>query len=388
MSISNKEQFLNLLFQSFEENNFVHLSLINKRNKLGELQKILVKPILIKGQPKLSIVSRLPTQDITKNHSLEEAISNISQHLEEHFIQGELQTTEYIHHFNYPKSGKSKLKSILQKKSQPISWDHDHKKNRLVSADKAFLFHLGIANKEGKIKSAKQAKFRQINRFVELLNPSLQSLLKNDSLDIVDFGSGKAYLSFALYAYLEPLNKNVQLTGVELRKNLVDKCNKIATDLEYEKLRFIHSSIEEYQNRNLDVLIALHACDTATDDAIAAGIKNNAKLIVCSPCCHKALRKQLKSSNEFSQITQFGILQERQAEIITDTIRALILQAHGYETKVIEFISSEHTSKNLMIIAKKKDNVGRKLDESKLKELKSLKKSFGLSEYYLETTLK
>ena len=388
MSQSKKEQFLHLIHQNLGDKQFVNVALMNKKQKNEELQKLLIKPFLIKGKLKLSIVFRYPTKDITKNFDVKEGIKIIGSHLEDYFIQGELHAKKHVHHLYYPSTGKSKLKSVELEKSQEINLSHDHQKTRSIDANQAFLFHLGIANKEGKILSAKQSKFRQINRFIELLDPSIESLSKKDKIDVVDLGSGKAYLSFALYNHFTSKQKNVQLTGVELREELVVKCNQIAKDLEYQNLNFVSSRIEEYTAENIDVLIALHACDTATDDAIAMGINNDAELIVCSPCCHKALRKQLKSSKQYPQINQFGILQERQAEILTDTIRALILQSHGYETKVIEFISSEHTSKNLMIIAQKKSNAKINEESEKLEDLKKLKDSFGIGEYYLEELLK
>ena len=176
------------------------------------------------------------------------------------------------------------------------------------------------------------------------------------------------------------------MTGVEFREDLVTICNSIAEKSSFNKLRFLKGTIADTRLEKIDILIALHACDTATDDAIFRGIKSDASLIVCAPCCHKQIRKAMNVTNELSNVTKFGILKERQAEILTDTIRAMIMEAYGYKTNVFEFISLEHTPKNVMIVGKQtgKENPDK---QQILSNIAAIKKVYGIEKHYLETLL-
>jgi len=199
-------------------------------------------------------------------------------------------------------------------------------------------------------------------------------------------GSGKGYLTFALYDFITNImQKNITMTGVELRPDLVDTCNNIARKSGFENLSFIQGTIKDAPLNNIDILIALHACDTATDDAIYSGITSNASLIVCAPCCHKQIRREFDVPAPLNNVTKYGILKERQAEIITDTIRALLLEASGYKTNVFEFISTEHTPKNVMIVGEKTSE--RPDDKRILDDITSIKKIYGIGNHYLETLL-
>ena len=214
----------------------------------------------------------------------------------------------------------------------------------------------------------------------------MKNVTQREILNVVDMGSGKGYLTFALYDYLtNVLNVKTKITGVEFRKDLVILCNSISKKSSFTNLFFEEGTIENYTTTTtIDVLIALHACDTATDDAIAKGIKANANLIVVAPCCHKQIRKQItlnKKQNDVSFITQYGIFLERQAEMVTDAIRALVLEYFGYKTKVFEFITDAHTPKNIMIVGEKISN---HKNEDALLKIKNAKEFFGIKEHYLE----
>ena len=217
---------------------------------------------------------------------------------------------------------------------------HDKVKNRPVAAkNNVYLHELGVTSTEGVVKSDKQDKYRQINKYIEIIDGIIKNITLPANFKVVDMGSGKGYLTFALYDYLiNTLKLTPEITGIELRPEIVDKCNKIASMAGFQKLTFLTGSIDTTPLNGVDILIALHACDTATDQAIYRGIKENAKVIICAPCCHKQLRKQMHPLNDLKEISGFGILEERQAEILTDTIRAMILKANGYSTKVFEFI--------------------------------------------------
>ena len=230
-------------------------------------------------------------------------------------------------------------------------------------------------------------KFKQINRYIELLSPYLKEIEFKDNFHITDMGSGKGYLTFALYDYLtNNQSKVVRMTGVEFRDDLVKTCNTIAEKANFKNLKFIKGTIEKAKIEQLDVLIALHACDTATDEAIFRGIKSNASLIVCAPCCHKQIRKEFNVTNELSYVVNHGILKERQAEIITDALRALIMESFGYKTKIFEFISTEHTPKNLMIVGQKTGNT---LKDKELiyENIAAIKNTYGINKHYLEKLL-
>jgi hypothetical protein len=216
------------------------------------------------------------------------------------------------------------------------------------------------------------------------LEPFIRELQLPDGFHVADMGSGKGYLTFALYDFLTNISGKAPLmTGVESRKELVELCNKISERASFTNLKFIRGNIREVALERPDILIALHACDTATDDAIFRGITAGASLIVCAPCCHKQIRKEFNVTNELKAITKHGILEERQAEIITDAIRALILEAHGYKTKVFEFISTDHTPKNLMIVGRKMP--GESAGSKKSREgIRAIKEIFGIKQHYLE----
>jgi hypothetical protein len=200
-------------------------------------------------------------------------------------------------------------------------------------------------------------------------------------------GSGKGYLTFALYDYMRNfLGMTPHITGIELRQTLVDTCNSSARESGFDGLSFAAQNISEYTPGRLDMLIALHACDTATDLALAAGIRNKARIIVAAPCCHKQIRRDMTPKNEMVPVLRHGILEERQAEILTDGIRALLLESEGYQTKVFEFISAEHTAKNVMITAVL-GKTGKQKQQKALNEVKAIKESYGIRVHELEKLL-
>ena len=265
---------------------------------------------------------------------------------------------------------------------------HDKIKEKFIDTENnIYLRELGIVNANGEVRREMSDKYRQINKYIELLKPYLNEKLLSGACHIADMGAGKGYLTFALYDYIQnTLQKNVKITGIEYRKELVDTCNSIAEKSHFHHLKFVQGAIETVELEHIDVLIALHACDTATDDAIYRGIKANASLIVCVPCCHKQIRQELHVTTPLNNITKYGILKERQAEIITDSIRALLMELFGYKTNVFEFVSTEHTPKNVMIIGEKttKENPNK---QQILQDIAAIKEIYGIKSHYLETIL-
>ena len=305
--------------------------------------------------------------------------------LDKDFFNADLFTTAKDFHLTITKSGKPMLTQKSAVVTEAPSTEHDKTKKRYVKPEhNIYLRELGITSAEGKVKSDKQDKFRQINKYVEIVESIVQSAGLAANFQIADMGAGKGYLTFALYDYLtNVLNLSPQITGIEMRPGLVDSANQIAAKAGYTKLNFIAGSIDTADLPVTDMLIALHACDTATDQAIYRGIAAKAKVIICAPCCHKQIRKQIHPASPLTAITQFGILEERQSEILTDTLRALILEAFGYKTKVFEFISTEHTPKNLLIVGIKTASTTTPRPEV-LEEIKNLKALFGIEQYELE----
>ncbi len=381
--------FIQLLVKSIEKQLFIKITLGNKREKSADLKNVFVKPVLIKTVTKLSFIYRYPTKDITKNFDVKESSVLIGKMLEDEFYNADLFTTENDVHFSVQKN--NLIKTIVRPATlttNSLSTHHDKDKVRIVKTiNNIYLKELGITTAEGVVKKDMQDKYKQINRYIEIIEGIIKDLNFKEVIKVVDMGSGKGYLTFALYDYLvNNLLLTATVTGIELRKELVQKCNKIALDSHYANLIFKDGTIQDAVLSDIDILIALHACDTATDDAIYRGIKANSKVIICAPCCHKQIRKQMDPVNELKSITKHGILLERQAEIITDAIRALLLEAHGYKTKVFEFIATEHTPKNVLIVAiklvKEKESLKIALDK-----VGGIKKLFGIKTHYLETLL-
>jgi hypothetical protein len=389
---ANIKEFANRFEQSVAQGNFIKLTLSNKRNPSSDLNNVYAKPVLIREQLMISFVYRHKTKDITRNFELNDACTEIIKLIEDSFLQGLLATGVKDHQLLINRKGNSTLLQKPAASTTAPTLQHDKLKQRIIeTGNNSWMVSLGILNKDGKIKPDMQDKYRQINKYIEIVDGIVKDVNLPDKLHVADMGAGKGYLTFAMYDYLtSKQNKQVEMTGIELRKELVDNCNVIAGEAGFEGLHFQEGTIEKVELPETDMLIALHACDTATDEAIYRGIKSGAKVIVCSPCCHKQVRKSLQTTGVLAEITQYGILAERQAEILTDTIRAMILEAYGYRTNVAEFIATEHTPKNLIISAvKKKLNPGYHQipDPEVIKNINELKSRFNISSHYLQELL-
>lgn len=381
--------FFTALDQSIADDSLVKISLGNYRGT-EPLKNIYVKAVLIKQKAMLSFTYRYKTRDIVKNYTLEEARTELSNHIAtDQFRIATLFTTAFDAVLEFNKSntptfrkGKASLNMVPEKA-------HDRTKQRKLEADgKQYLHELQITDADGKVYKSAQDKFRQINHYIEILSTLLKELPAKDMLHVADMGAGKGYLTFALYDYLtNTLQKPATVTGVEYRQDLVALCNNIAGNVGFDKLHFEEGTIEAYQPEEIDVLIALHACDTATDDAIAKGIHGEADLIVVAPCCHKQIRREIeqhKADNDLDFLLKHGIFTERQSEMVTDGIRALVLEYFGYHTKVFEFISDAHTPKNVLIVGAKKGHQDPAQKQLLLDKIKNAKAYFGIQQHYLE----
>jgi hypothetical protein len=373
--------------QSFGDGSLIKITLGKPSSKARELKNIFIRPVVIRDEKKMSVLYRYPTKDITKNLTVEETAELLKELSGTEFLHISLFTRNYDIRLMFNKKRKSTL--LTQKPSlsllQPVL--HNRIKAKLISVqDNVYLQKLGVLNSKGEVAAGMNNKFRQINRYVEILDGALPEKVRGSDFTVVDMGSGKGYLTFALYDHLHNnLKVNITMTGVEMRGDLVALCNDIARDASFDGLTFAESNISEFDLPAVDMLIALHACDTATDDAIFKGIKAGAQYIVVAPCCQKQIRKQMHPENELKPILKHGIFLERQAEMLTDGLRALILEKYGYRVKVVEFVPSEHTPKNVMLIASKSK---KKQDEKTIdRQIHQIKKAFGIEYHYLEKLL-
>lgn len=382
------QEFQQHLADSIPSNVFVKVSLGNYKGNDKELKNVYVRRIKIKKVEMLSFTYRNKTRDIVKNFSIADGLTRINHFISNDFKICTFFSTEKEVIVEHDKKGIISVRERLIKTEVPVTLSHDKEKKRLIQpAGKTYLQELKISDANGAVYKNAQDKYKQINQYIALLDPLIRTLPARGMKNVVDMGSGKGYLTFALYDYLvNVLKTEAKVTGVEYRQDLVDLCNKIASGSNFTGLDFVQGTIEDYEAENINLLIALHACDTATDDAIYRGIKGNAELIVVAPCCHKQIRRQIekgKAVNELEFLTKYGIFLERQAEMVTDGIRALILEYFGYKTKVFEFISDAHTPKNVLVVGvKAKEQLVAK--EEILEKIKRTKAYFGIEYHHLE----
>ncbi|MGN8122808.1 class I SAM-dependent methyltransferase [Pseudomonas sp. 22082] len=382
-------RFIELLQTSLELNGFIKLVLAKYVGEEADLQRIIIKPVTVKAQPCLSFVYRYKTRDITKNLPLDEAVATIAGLLPAAFKNAHLLALTDEAQLEYSKKGKSSLfMSKPQQLREVPSAEHNREKNRFLDLNRPFLNDLGVTNAQHELIPAMSRKWKQINKFIEVFSHALTSspLALDKPVRVADFGSGKGYLTFAIHDYLRnTLKAEGEVTGVELREEMVNLCNTAAQKLEHPGLVFKCGDVRSVAPSELDVMIALHACDIATDYAIHTGIRSGASIIMCSPCCHKQIRLQIQSPALLKPMLQYGLHLGQQAEMVTDSLRALFLEACGYETKVFEFISLDHTNKNKMILAVKR---AEPVDPTQLLvKIQELKAFYQISEHCLETLL-
>lgn len=379
------QQFNQELEIAIAADSFVKLTLSKPISKSADLVNVYLREAAIKESKLISFTYRYKTNDQVKNYPLEEAKAEIAQLLQTSFRAATLFTLEKDVNLRINKKRKAAIVETPPTFSNKLPIHHDKQKVKRV-ADSEFLFHLGIKDKQGKVIPKMADKYKQINKYLEIIEGLLQSTTLPPKVNIVDMGSGKGYLTFALYDFLRNTrNLDVQVTGIELREELVTYCNEVAKKCGYTNLSFISERIENYDTERIDVLIALHACDTATDDAIYKGLMSNAALIICAPCCHKQVRQSAKGIAQENPILKYGIFKERQFEMVTDTIRALLMEKNQYNTKVFEFISNEHTRKNVMLVGTKASKTPNTTEIDA--KIEGLKQEYGVAEHYLETQL-
>jgi hypothetical protein len=361
-------EFLSRLDEAVRDGSFTRLTLGKPRGgDDATLQNVYVRPVRLKAGPHLSFLWRHDTRDLTKNVTPEDGVLEVGRLVGAIFHSAHLFLANRTVQLEFNKKGEPRLTSGKPARSTagPASVAHDRAKPRLLpDCSQEWLHALGITNSAGVVREGLADKHRQIHKFVELLSHLVAAapiaeaaspgLPHDRPIELADMGCGKGYLTFAAHDYFEfTARRSVRVCGVEQRPELVEQCNRLAHDTGREKLSFVRGTIQDATIPPPDILIALHACDTATDDAIARGLAAGTTLIVTAPCCQKQVRTQLipAAGSPLAPALRHGIFAERHAEFATDALRALLLEWAGYEAKVFEFISTEHTAKNLMIAA-------------------------------------
>lgn len=377
------QDFIDALTDSLAAGNFVKMTLGNYKGPEQDLRNIYVRRVEIKREDRLSFTYRFKRRDIVKNHKPDEAIEMVQNYLGSGFRHAALFTTAFDLTYD-----QGRVRKAPPSVTELPDLEHDRAKKRpLAATGQSWLHDLNVTDAAGNVYAAAQDKFRQINRYIEILGNLVENLPQGKIRHIVDMGSGKGYLTFALYDYLRnKLGMKISVTGVEYREDMVALCNDIAQRAQFRDLKFKKGAIEAYDARGVDILIALHACDTATDDAIAKGIGAGAALIVVAPCCHKQIRREMEKASDGKDLDfllRHGIFMERQAEMVTDGLRALILEYFGYSVKIFEFISDAHTAKNVMIVATLNPKA-KKGDPAILAKIHAAKSYFGIQHHHLE----
>jgi SAM-dependent methyltransferase len=390
---SARDRFLTLLGDAVRAGTLQKLTLGKHRGDDATLQNLFVRPVTLKSGPQFAFVWRHATRDITKNHTPEAALTLLTPLIGTDFLDAHLFTSMQTAQFTTSATGDARLRvhaATPGEAGATANPAHDRVKSRPIAPHSPWLRDLGVTNDHGEPRERMADKYRQIQKFAELLDHLITEAFPAGAdnakkvLDLADMGSGKGYLTFALAAVL---GDRAHVRGVESRPELVDLCNRIARDNGLaERLRFSCGTIASVPLEACDVLIALHACDTATDDALAQGIAAGARLLVVAPCCQKELRPQLTAPPVLAGPLQHGIFQERQAEFVTDALRAQLLEWAGYRTKVFEFVSTEHTAKNLMIAAIKTRPSGTTADAT-AERVRSLAAFYGIRRQRLAAQL-
>lgn len=340
------------LAEKLHSHALVTATISQPRQKSNDLKRIKLKPVELKEGYRIQFEYQYEQILKHQNLTIEQAVAELEQLFTE-FRQGLFQFTDEKVQIQLTKKFKVSYKSEASARAA-ADLSHNRKKDYLLEdgIPYPFLVRLGVQSPDGKVKKQKYDKFRQINRFIEFIDEALEHLPKDRPIRILDFGSGKSYLTFALYHYLR-IEKGLDLrvTGLDLKKSVIEECQNIARDLDYQQLEFLVGDINDYdQDTAVDMVVTLHACDVATDMALARAVKWNAGVILSVPCCQHELNSQIQSS-PLDVMLQHGLIKERFSALATDSIRAELLSLVGYETQLMEFIDMEHTPKNILIRA-------------------------------------
>jgi len=356
------------LDQRIKSEHFVRAVLSGRRrNMQTEYERIDIKPVLIKEEIKWQIISSDGKKDITKNVEID---FNFTQLFSSGYANLVVDTQTESYQVRISKKDEALVSVSKVNLSRDLS--HDRQKQRMLAESNQVFKALDMSDLLGRIKPSKMDKYKQVDEFLRLISQTLDAeLLKQDEISVVDLGCGHAYLTFAVGEFLKDKYKKVSILGVDERDESKEHNEKVALKLKVEA-KFIAAKISDTPNQVVDIAIALHACDTATDDAIYWAVKNNAQVIMAAPCCMHELQTQIKEAPEpWALLTKNGLVKERLVDLITDSLRAQILKLLGYRVDIVEFIGGEHTARNILIRAVKTNQSSADIDKDRYQQMLS-----------------
>lgn len=372
-----------LINNSLQENKFIYGVFTTPRNK-SEIpyKKITVRPISIKNENVIQFEKFTDKQAFHENYTYAEAADEIVNLIVHQYRNINIFTEDADYQLMVSKKGSVKVIEKEPTKQQKIE-DHNKKKQYIINENEPcdFLIQLGVMNKSGQVYTKKYDKFKQINKFLEIVDDSLKGQKLEDDFMIIDFGCGKAYLTFALYYYFYFIRKiKVKIIGLDLKDEVIEFCNETAKKLEYENLDFIYGDIRDFEYKsNVDMIVTLHACDTATDAALVKAIRWNTDIILSVPCCQHEFYNKIDNL-ALEPMLKHGLIKERVSSLVTDSLRSLFLETKGYKVQLMEFIAMEHTPKNILIRAVKTNKNNLKTS----KEYEDFKTFWNLNDLFIE----
>ncbi len=360
-------------------------AIISNAKNPDKVTKVKYRPVCLKGVLYIQETAYVGTKVLHANLTVEEAAGHICRYLDNDFKQGYIQTETAECHILISKKGKATVKVKQKATTGKADLSHNRQKQYIMEEGRniPFLVDLGIMNLEGKVVKAKYDKFRQINKYLEFIQDILPKLPKERTIRIIDFGCGKSYLTFAMYYYLHDMLKlPIEVIGLDLKEDVIRHCSELAARYGFEHLRFEMGDIAQFEGTDsVDMVVTLHACDTATDYALEKAVKWGAGVILTVPCCQHEVNEQIQS--EFLKpVLKYGLLKERMSALFTDAIRANMLETLGYDTQILEFIDMEHTPKNILIRATKREGMRARGNHMNAEELLTFTKKLNV-----ETTL-
>lgn len=400
------QRFMAACEQALAAGTLSHIVLAKPAQAASDWQRVTVRPLMLRGALCLSFVDRYSTRELTRHLPPDEGWKALRELLGFTFRAAHLHTASEHLELTLSRRGVATLRRSAPvlgvdrpELGAPVPIEgHDRVKTRWVDVERPFLHALGVTDADHRVLPSMSRKWKQINKFVEIVAGAIESAGLTAStgtdpprpLRVIDFGSGKGYLTFALHDHLMGLKGiEPQVTGIDLRTDMVGLCSAVASRLQLRGLAFEQGDVRARPAESIDVVIALHACDIATDHAMALGVRGGASVIVCSPCCHQQLRPQLLSPHPLRPLLQHGVHLGQQAEMLTDGLRAMLLEACGYATQVFEFVALEHSQKNKMILAVRRGaGAHAARPEETVRQIGELKDFYSVREQCLETLLR
>ena len=376
----NMETIRNTITELINET-LIQAILSNAKNP-DKASKVKLRPVRLKDELYIQETLYVGTKVLHSNLTITEAVDRICAYLEQDFKQTLIQTERAECTILISKKGKATVKTKHKASAEKVNLNHNRKKQYILDEGQKipFLIDLGITNLEGKVVKAKYDKFRQINKYLEFIRDILPKLPTGRTIRIIDFGCGKSYLTFAMYYYLHDMQGlPIEVIGLDLKADVISHCNELAKRYGFEALRFEMGDIAQFTGADsVDMVVTLHACDTATDYAIEKAVKWGASVILTVPCCQHEVNKQIQ--NDFLKpVLKYGLLKERMSALLTDAIRANMLESLGYDTQVLEFIDMEHTPKNILIRATKRSGMRAKGSSTGEEALRSFTNELGVN---------